>query len=322
MVLMLKRVIKHGTGVGVVKAGFFRPAAGKTGTTNDSVDAWFAGFTPNLLAVVWTGFDQKEALGLTGAEGSLPAWTEFMKAATASRPDGDFPKPPEASLVEDTDAADLEYQETDTLDSAQAEDDPPPALDAGALEVGPELGNESLDPEIGKATDPEVSASIRVTEDARKRLVDGRVDDAMRDLARAVSLDPSNGFAYYYLGRVFLARKDYAQAGIFFRWAETAFNGRADWSAEAFSYEGLCDEEMGNTEDASEAYTEALEDSSNNFRAKVGYGRVANITGPTENADGSPPSQDLEVPPPSAPHDSALLESSSAHSSEMRTLHR
>ena len=93
MDLMLEQVIKHGTGTGVRKAGFLRPAAGKTGTTNDSVDAWFAGFTPNLLAVVWTGFDQKEALGLTGAQASLPAWTNFMKVATASRPDDDFPKP-------------------------------------------------------------------------------------------------------------------------------------------------------------------------------------------------------------------------------------
>ena len=67
-----------------------RPAAGKTGTTNDAKDAWFAGFTPNLLAVVWTGFDQKEELGLTGAQASLPAWTDFMKAATASRPPVEF----------------------------------------------------------------------------------------------------------------------------------------------------------------------------------------------------------------------------------------
>ena len=83
---MLEQVINHGTGEGARKRGFTRPAAGKTGTTNDSKDAWFAGFTPNLLAVVWTGFDQKEELGLTGAEASLPAWTDFMKAATASRP--------------------------------------------------------------------------------------------------------------------------------------------------------------------------------------------------------------------------------------------
>jgi len=96
---MLEQVIKRGTGVGVRKAGFLRPAAGKTGTTNDSVDAWFAGFTLNLLTVVWTGFDQKEALGLTGAEASLPAWTDFMKAATASRPQGDFPMPSEVVRV-------------------------------------------------------------------------------------------------------------------------------------------------------------------------------------------------------------------------------
>jgi len=90
---MLEQVINHGTGEGARKMGFTRPAAGKTGTTNDSKDAWFAGFTPNLLAVVWTGFDQKETLGLTGAEASLPAWTAFMKVATAPRPATDFPVP-------------------------------------------------------------------------------------------------------------------------------------------------------------------------------------------------------------------------------------
>jgi len=100
MDFMLEQVIRHGTGIGVRKAGFLRPVAGKTGTTNDSVDAWFAGFTPNLLAVVWTGFDQKEALGLTGAEASLPAWVDFMKAATASRPDGDFPMPSDVVRVQ------------------------------------------------------------------------------------------------------------------------------------------------------------------------------------------------------------------------------
>jgi len=94
MDFMLERVMNHGTGEGARKLGFTRPAAGKTGTTNDSKDAWFAGFTPNLLAVVWTGFDQKDALGLTGAEASLPAWTAFMKAATAPRPALDFGVPP------------------------------------------------------------------------------------------------------------------------------------------------------------------------------------------------------------------------------------
>ncbi|HSU91714.1 MAG TPA: penicillin-binding transpeptidase domain-containing protein, partial [Sporolactobacillaceae bacterium] len=94
MQFMLENVINHGTGAGARTMGFTRPAAGKTGTTNDAKDAWFAGFTPNLLTVVWTGFDQKEELGLTGAQASLPAWTAFMKAATASRPALEFAAPP------------------------------------------------------------------------------------------------------------------------------------------------------------------------------------------------------------------------------------
>lgn len=99
---MLENVINHGTGIGVRRSGFKRPAAGKTGTTNEAKDAWFAGFTPNLLAVVWTGFDQKEVLNLTGAEASLPAWTIFMKAATASRPALDFAVPP-GIVIEEVD---------------------------------------------------------------------------------------------------------------------------------------------------------------------------------------------------------------------------
>jgi len=91
---MLERVINHGTGYPARQMGFKIPAAGKTGTTNDEKDAWFAGFTPNLLTVVWTGFDSKEDLNLTGAQASLPAWTTFMKAATASRPVLDFAAAP------------------------------------------------------------------------------------------------------------------------------------------------------------------------------------------------------------------------------------
>jgi penicillin-binding protein 1B len=95
---MLQQVIKHGTGHDAVKAGFTRPAAGKTGTTNDEKDAWFAGFTPDLLAVVWTGFDKKEELGLTGAQAALPIWTSFMKEAEAGRPETAFPAPPDQEI--------------------------------------------------------------------------------------------------------------------------------------------------------------------------------------------------------------------------------
>ena len=89
---IMEGVIQRGTGIAIKEVG--KHLAGKTGTTNDAKDAWFAGFTPNLLTVVWTGFDQKEVLGLTGAQASLPAWVAFMKAATAPRPALDFTAPP------------------------------------------------------------------------------------------------------------------------------------------------------------------------------------------------------------------------------------
>jgi TolA-binding protein len=198
-------------------------------------------------------------------------------------------------------------QETGTPESEPTAEatPPPPALDAGALTVGPELGNESLDPEITKAVAPAMAASLRLTESARKWLVDGQVDDAMRDLARAVSLDPLDAFAYYYLGRAYFVRKNYAQALTFFRRAEIGFGGRHDWTAEALSYEGICDEELGKVTDAAQIYKRALAASPNNVRARVGYGRLASIVSPVENVDAPLPDQDLAIPPPEAPDESA-----------------
>jgi tetratricopeptide (TPR) repeat protein len=214
----------------------------------------------------------------------------------------------ENSISNDTGSADLDTgQGTDTPEpqpTAEATP-PPPALDAGAMKVGLELDNESLDPEITKAVAPAMAASLRLTESARKRLVDGQVDDAMRDLARAVSLDPSDAFAYYYLGRAYFVRKNYTQSLTFFRRAEIGFNGRHDWAAEALSYEGLCDEELGKVTDAAQIYKRALAASPNNFHARIGYGRLAGIVNPVENVDAPLPDQDLALPPPEAPDESA-----------------
>ena len=80
MVSMMQSVINNGTGYGVRQRGFDLPAAGKTGTSHDG---WFSGFTSNLLAVVWVGYDDDRELNLTGASSALPIWTEFMKRATA-----------------------------------------------------------------------------------------------------------------------------------------------------------------------------------------------------------------------------------------------
>jgi penicillin-binding protein 1B len=79
MVNLLESVINNGTGAGVRGRGFTLPAAGKTGTSHDG---WFAGFTSNLLAVAWVGYDDDRELKLSGSSSALPIWTEFMKLAT------------------------------------------------------------------------------------------------------------------------------------------------------------------------------------------------------------------------------------------------
>jgi penicillin-binding protein 1A len=84
MANMLADVVNAGTAYRARATGFNLPAAGKTGTTNDYVDAWFVGFTPRLVAGIWMGFDQPQTIVANGYGGELavPAWGEFMKVAT------------------------------------------------------------------------------------------------------------------------------------------------------------------------------------------------------------------------------------------------
>ena len=81
---MLSAVVDHGTARAARGAVKGTAIAGKTGTSRDG---WFVGFTPNLVCVVWIGFDGNQQLGLTGAEAALPAWVDFVKEAIAVRPD-------------------------------------------------------------------------------------------------------------------------------------------------------------------------------------------------------------------------------------------
>ncbi|MCI0415321.1 PBP1A family penicillin-binding protein [bacterium] len=90
---MLRSVMSEGTAASVRSLGFTRPAAGKTGTTDEYRDAWFVGYTPDLLCVVWTGYDDNTPLKMTGAEAALPIWASFMKKATQKMPVRDFETP-------------------------------------------------------------------------------------------------------------------------------------------------------------------------------------------------------------------------------------
>jgi len=120
MTAMLEEVIQFGTGIQARALG--RPAAGKTGTTQDYTDAWFMGFTPQLTAGVWVGYDDKQiSLGKkeTGARAALPIWLQFMKNALEGQPALDFPN----VITLEQQAADHRVN-VDTPDTAPTEDEP------------------------------------------------------------------------------------------------------------------------------------------------------------------------------------------------------
>jgi penicillin-binding protein 1A len=120
MTAMLEEVVQFGTGIQAKQLG--RPAAGKTGTTQDYTDAWFVGFTPQLTSGVWVGFDDKQiSLGKkeTGARAALPVWLEFMQKALSGMPEIDF-----ANVTPLEEEARDHKVNVDTPDTAPTEDEP------------------------------------------------------------------------------------------------------------------------------------------------------------------------------------------------------
>ncbi len=103
MVSILRDVVRAGTGTRVRALG--KPAAGKTGTTNEATDAWFIGFTPNLVTGVWVGFDEERKSlghGVTGGSTAAPIWLAFMEKATQNYPtlSFNFPKGLDLAIYE------------------------------------------------------------------------------------------------------------------------------------------------------------------------------------------------------------------------------
>jgi penicillin-binding protein 1A len=99
MTNLMQSVVASGTGHRASVIG--RPVAGKTGTTNESKDAWFIGYIPQLVTGVWVGYDQERSLGAGGSGGqaAAPIWADFMQLAVASLPIEDFEAPENVSFV-------------------------------------------------------------------------------------------------------------------------------------------------------------------------------------------------------------------------------
>ena len=176
-----------------------------------------------------------------------------------------------------------------------------PALDAGSIATTPQISDSSLAPLIASAPTPARAASLRITEQERVELERGHTDDAIRELAHAISIDPSNSYAYFYLGRAYIARRSYAQAQTFFKRAEIGVASNSAWLGETYAFEGVCLEQAGKSADAAAAYQKALAASPGNLTARVGVTRLSAFMPASTTAAAPAPAGDLDQPAPHEP---------------------
>jgi tetratricopeptide (TPR) repeat protein len=189
------------------------------------------------------------------------------------------------------------------LPTATGEAEP---LGIGSLTPSGQVSDQSLDSIIAATADPARVASLRITEQARVALLAGRTDDAVRQLGRAVSVDPNDPYAYFYLGRAYITKNNLVQAITFLKRAEIGFGQNPQWLGETLAFEGLAYEQGGHPDAAAGSYQQALQVEPGNLMARVGYTRVApNITSPTATpAEGAPdegeapPAPEQPQPPP------------------------
>lgn len=174
-----------------------------------------------------------------------------------------------------------------------------PAIDVGSIATTPQVSDESLQTLIDTAPTPARAASLRITERQRLELERGHTDDAIRELAHAISIDPSNSYAYFYLGRAYAVRRDYGQALTFFKRAEIGLASNPTWLGETYAFEGLSLEESGKSPDAVAAYQKALAASPGNLTARVGITRLSAFMPAAATA--SAPQTNLDEPAPAEP---------------------
>lgn len=136
---MLKGVIEDPHGTGAAAAALGREVAGKTGTTNGYVDAWFLGYTPNIATGVWVGFDKEKTLGKSevGGKSALPIWLDYMKQAHTDLPILTFPMPAGVNMVKiDADSGKLATSATKrVINQAYIEGSEPTAAESRSEET-------------------------------------------------------------------------------------------------------------------------------------------------------------------------------------------
>jgi len=208
-----------------------------------------------------------------------PSPTADAGAATAS---------PTAVVASPEPSPSASISATASSDATPAATITPPPLDITSAGPTVQISDAPFAPELAASASPARSASIRAVESARDQIVSGKVDEAIRSLSRALAIDPTNPYVYFYLGRAYFMKKNYAQALTFLHRAEIGFSSDPAWLGETRGFEGAVYEESGRPADAQVAYKHALESAPNNRTAVTGYGRLA-AAGYTGTADGAIP---------------------------------
>jgi len=97
---LLEGVVDRGTAAGLRARGLRGPIAGKTGTTDEEYDLWFVGYTPEIVAVVWIGYDEPRPIGVPSSRGALPIWADFLERLAGEQVRGVFQRPTGVERVE------------------------------------------------------------------------------------------------------------------------------------------------------------------------------------------------------------------------------
>ena len=172
---MLQGVVAHGTAAAARGMGVDGPLAGKTGTTNDRRDNWFAGYSPDRVSVVWVGYDDNSPTTFSGARAALPIWSRFTAAVRPVRGYADFPRPAgvvQATVDPTTGQLATEYcpyRVTELFPSWSAPVEPCQKHSPNGPDQTADLtlNQPAIDPETGQPIDPSSSEEPRysITDD-------------------------------------------------------------------------------------------------------------------------------------------------------------
>jgi len=207
--------------------------------------------------------------------------------AQVPTPAAERPSGRRAAILEESDAGDnTEFQHrpdalpTPALAALDTAPTPAAAEVAAVPSSQPETAapnalSEAVLPQIGPKTPPNVAAALRLIDDGRQQLAQGRYDQALERFERSVAIDPTNAYGYYYLAQLYSLTKKYDQASAFAARAVTlAARSDRTLQARAYGLQAAVFEEVGRYADARRAYEKAIQADPNNLAARTGMTRL------------------------------------------------